>query len=328
VRDPTTTTEVDVHLINAPDVVPELSCYTTNLVACLEPDDPCVKSRLAHAVRLAVRLDGGDGDLVFSQHTRVDDSAGHAPLGYRGAANWATAAVDLEAELARSGRVLAVADTFHLPWSPAHEVAHSPHWLLLLDRRDDRWLVADHFRALTPLGAQEPFLGWLDDAALELALAPHAPWPAEIANRDRYALGAAVEPVHADSFRWVARTTGEVPAAPAANPGEWTCDLPEVLAHVSGVLAEDQTAAARYGDDLWAASRHYTYRLEVLAANGEICAEAAAAAALSWGELPKVVRFAAESAARGRPRAALLQRTFEDLLSIHEKTTTEPVTEV
>ncbi|MEV6828465.1 hypothetical protein [Amycolatopsis sp. NPDC051102] len=306
-----------MHLINAPDVVPELSCYTTNLVAYLEPDDPGVKTRLAHAVRLAVRL---DGDLVFSQHARVDDIAAHDPLGYRGAPNWARAAGELDAELARSGRVLAVADTFRLPWSPAYETAHSPHWLLLLGRRDDRWLVADHFCALTPLGAQEPFLGWLDDTALELALAPHTPWPAEIANRDRYALGAAVEPVPANLFRWLARTTSDAPA----DPGDWTCVLPEVIERVSGVLTEDETAAARYGDDLWAASRHYTYRLEVLAANGEIGAEEAAAATVSWSELPKVVRFAAASAARGKPRSGLLQRTFEDLLRTNDKTTTGP----
>ncbi|MEA5360933.1 hypothetical protein VA596_15400 [Amycolatopsis sp., V23-08] len=310
-----------MHLINAPDVVPELSCYTTNLVAYLEPGEPGVQSRLAHAVRLAVRLDGGPGDLVFSQHARVDAGAA---LGYRGAADWAAAVADLQAELTRSGRVLAVADTFHLSWSPAHEVAHSPHWLLLLGRRDGRWLVADHFRALTPLGEQEPFLGWLDDATLERALAPHTPWPPEIANRDRYALGTAVEPVHADRFRWLAPTTGR---EPVTDPGPWTRGLPEALERISAALAEDETAAARYGDDLWAASRHYTYRLEVLAANGEICAEAAAAAAVSWGELPKVVRFAAESAARGRPRAGLLRRTFDDLLHTHEKTTTEPVSE-
>lgn len=309
-----------MHLINAPDVVPELSCYTTNLVAYLEPDDPGVKTRLAHAVRLAVRLDGGCGDLVFSQHARVDGRAAHDPLGYRGATGWTQAAGALDAEITRSGRVLAVADTFHLPWSPAHEVAHSPHWLLLLGHRDGRWLVADHFCALTPLGAQEPFLGWLDDTALERALAPHGPWPAEIANRDRFALGAAVEPVHADRFRWLARTTGE---ASPDGPDGWTCVLPEVLGRISGVLAEDETAAARYGDDLWAASRHYTYRLEVLAANGEIGAEEAAAAAVSWGELPKVVRFAAASAARGRPRAGLLQRTFEDLVRTNEKTTAD-----
>lgn len=309
-----------MHLINAPDVVPELSCYTTNLVAYLEPDEPGVQSRLAHAVRLAVRLDVDPGELVFSQHARVDDGT----LGYRGAVDWEHAVAEFHAELARSGRVLAVADTFHLSWSPAYEVAHSPHWLLLLARREGRWLVADHFRALTPLGEQEPFLGWLDDATLRRALAPHAPWPAEIAHRDRYALGTAAEPTHADRFRWLARTTGE---RPVADPAAWTRGLPEALERVGAVLAEDETAAARYGDDLWAASRHYTYRLEVLAANGEICAEAAAAAAVSWGELPKVVRFAAESAARGRPRTGLLRRTFDDLLHIHEKTTTEPVSE-
>ncbi|WP_410635129.1 hypothetical protein [Amycolatopsis sp. cmx-4-83] len=310
-----------MHLINAPDVVPELSCYTTNLVAYLEVDDPGVKTRLAHAVRLAVRSDSGPGDLVFSQHTRVDDGA---PLGYFGATGWEGAAAGFHAEIAQSGRVLTVADTFHLPWSPAYEIAHSPHWLLLLARRDGRWLVADHFRALTPLGEQEPFLGWLDDATLERALAPHAPWPAEIANRDRYALGTAAEPVHADRFRWLARTTGETPAD---DPAPWTHGLPETLERVSDVLTGDETAAARYGDDLWAASRHYTYHLEVLAANGDICAEAAAAAAVSWGELPKVVRFAAESAVRGRPRAGLLRRTFDDLLRVQEKTTTEPVSE-
>ncbi|MEU5266052.1 hypothetical protein [Amycolatopsis sp. NPDC021455] len=303
-----------MHLSN----VPELSCYTTNLVAYLETDEPGAKTRFAHAVRLAV-LDGGTGDLVFSQHTRID---AQDPLGYRGAPDWASAAAGLDAELARSGRVLTVADTFHLPWSPAHETAHSPHWLLLLDRRDDRWLVADHFCALTPLGAQEPFLGWLDEPALERALTPYAPWPAEIVNRDRHALGAAVDPVHADQFRWLARTT-----APAVEPGDWICALPEVLGRVSDVLAEDETAAARYADDLWAASRHYTYRLGVLAANGEIRAEDAAAAAVCWGELPKVVRFAAESAARGRPRAGLLKRTFDDLLRAGEKTTTDPETE-
>ncbi|GAA1946255.1 hypothetical protein GCM10009837_85410 [Streptomyces durmitorensis] len=305
---------------------PQLSCYTTNLAAYLSPDLPDVRRRFAESVRLAVRTGLPPGELAFSHHTRVDTAPGLAPLTYRGAADWRRTRAGLKSELALHGRVLAVGNVRHLPWSAGYGRADAPHWLLVHDHRDACWLVADHFTALTPHGPQEPHLGWLDDDELALALTP-VPGPApEVALRDRLALGGAAEVPAPGSFRWLEREaasgdrrSGHGGAHAVPDEGTWLFHLPDVLSYVRDVLVADPTAPGRYADDLWAAGCHYTHRLTVLGESGAMSREDAATLIAAWAELPRALRFADRSAGRGRPRAGLIGAAFDRLLDATQR---------
>jgi hypothetical protein len=289
---------------------PELSCYTTALVGYLElVDGGPVRERLAEAVRLAVRT--GPGGLAFSQHRRID-RAGGWELVYRGAADWATARAALHAELRAWPAVLAVGNSRHLPWSPHHRRSDLPHWILLTGHDGRRWQVRDDFAALLPAGPQEPYRGRLDDGELRAALTPLPALPAPIANRDVHALGEAAPPPPPGQWRWLARR----PAGAARPlPGRWLHDPSAALSFLGDRLTGDGRALAEHADDLWAAARHHRHRLAVLAAVGALPAGPAEAAAASWSELPRALRFAVESAARGRPRPGVVGRAFDDVLT-------------
>ncbi|MET9845983.1 hypothetical protein [Streptomyces ossamyceticus] len=307
-----------MHLTDAPTTMPDLSCYTTNLLAYLTPHVPDVRRRLAHAVRLAVRTDLPPGELAFSHHTRIDTTDDGRRLAYHAALDWPTARRALLGLLHRDRRALAVANTRHLPWAPAHQQADAPHWLLIRDHRDGRWLLADHFSALTPHGEQKAYLGWVDDTRLAALMTP---WPhpsREAARRDGLALGETVPLPPPAHYRWLAPTTpAPAPDAGAPGPGTWTFALEPSLTHVAAVLREDPTALTRHADDLWAAARHHTYRLAYALADAALDPERAAAATVAWDALPQALRFAARSAARGRPRPGLVDRAVNHLLTAH-----------
>ncbi|MEU4129899.1 hypothetical protein [Streptomyces wuyuanensis] len=303
-----------MYLTGAPATMPDLSCYTTNLLAYLTPDVPDIRRRLAQGVRLAVRVDLPPGELAFSHHPRVDTTEDGRELAYRAAADWPTARGALLDLLHREQRVLAVGNTRHLPWAPAHGQADAPHWLLIRDHRDGRWLLADHFTALTPFGDQDPYLGWVDDTELATALTPLPHPPQEVARRDELALGRQIPVPPAGQYRWLAWAPATDDGA-APGPGTWTLDLERSLARIADVLQDDSTALARYVDDLWAAARHHTYRLAFAVADGTLHPEPAAAASVAWGELPRTLRFAAQCAARGRPRPGVVDRCIEQLLT-------------
>ncbi|MEV4443063.1 hypothetical protein AB0K09_29440 [Streptomyces sp. NPDC049577] len=298
---------------------PPLSCYTTNLVSYLEPELPEIRGDFAAAVRLAVRTDVPGGGVAFSHHERVDVTADGRGLAYRGAEGWEEARAALLAELGREGRVLAVGNTAHLPWSPAYGRAAAPHWLLVHDQRDECWLVADHFAALTPHGEQGPYLGWLDDDEMARALTPVAAPAPEVVRRDRLALGRAVPLPPEGTYRWLTRETGgRAASGPAPDEGTWLHGT-AALRHLRTVLAGDPAEAERCADDLWAAACHHAHRDTVLAAEGLIGARTAEAAAQAWSALPRSLRFAAQSAARGRPRPGLLEQAFDQLLRVTEE---------
>ncbi|MDH6113886.1 hypothetical protein P3T36_002707 [Kitasatospora sp. MAP12-15] len=290
--------------------LPRLSCYSTNLVACLEQDDPDIRRRIGHAVRLAVRTDLPAGELAFVQHTPVDATADGRTLAYRGSPEWSAARAGLITELACRDSVLAVGNTAQLSWSPGYGHPGAPHWLLLHEYRDGCWLVADHFSALTPHGEQEPYLSWLEDAELARALTPlPAPAP-EVVRRDALALGRAVQVPPPGHYRWLTRAAE--PTAP--DQAQWTTELAEALGLVHTALTAQPAAAGRYADDLWAAGRHYAHRYIVLVADDALDPRAAVNATAAWGELAKTLRFAARSAERGRPRTGVVDQAFAHLL--------------
>ncbi|MGW1196725.1 hypothetical protein ACWD4B_12925 [Streptomyces sp. NPDC002536] len=293
--------------------VPELSCYTAGLLGLLAGLRPDAPELLAQHIRLAIRTDGPDGVIAFSHHRRIDRHGGQE-LAYRGAADWPLTRTGLAAELARSGRVLAVADGARLPWAPAAEPPGAPHWLVLTDRQDDRWLVEDPFSALLPHGEHRPFRGWIADDTLRPMLTPHPAAAPEVRLRDRLALGTPVAVPADGHHRWLVYEA--VGSGTPDTDGPWVDDPGEVVEQLGERLSSDPEALARHLDDLWAAARHQCFRLSFPAVRESVGPEAAGRAAAAWEETPMTLRFAAQSAARGRPRVPLVRRAFGQLADV------------
>ena len=285
----------------------DLSCYTANLVEYLSRDDPGVRWRLAEAIRFRVRTDEPGGALAFSHHARVDRD-----LGYRSAESW----VDTRAMLAAEGRALVVTDTAHVPWSPYPAGVHGPHWILLLGRDGGRWHVVDRFSALTMYGRQRPHEGWLTDEQLRAAMTPMPSAPAAVVNRDAHALGQPVELPPATHYRWLVR----VPAVPRPEE-DWTAEGVPTLRRIAERFLASERALAEHADDLWAAGVHQRFRLGRLVERGLVGEEQARPLAQAWAKLPRSLRFAVESARRGRPRPDLVATAFDRLVVATEDMT-------
>ncbi|MHC3470951.1 hypothetical protein ACYF6T_19870 [Streptomyces sp. 7R007] len=290
--------------------ISELSCYTTNLVAYLDRDEPGAAYRLAHAVRLAVRTDLPGGGLAFSQHHRIDRTGAGWELGYRGAADWERARAGLRREASANGAVLASGNTRHMPWSSQSGTVGVPHWILLRARAHGRWHVTDHFAALLPRGEHRPHSGELTDNELRALLTPVGDrGPAAV--RDALALGEPVPVPPPGEYRWLVRQPHTVPRP---LPGSWLDEPRAVLDFLAGRVAADVPTLVDHADDLWAAARHHCHRITVLAGRGLLPEPAAGAAAERWSKLPQTLRFAAMSAQRGRPRPELVVRAFDDVI--------------
>ncbi|WBB78723.1 hypothetical protein O7606_21285 [Micromonospora sp. WMMD882] len=297
-------------------MTPPLSCYTTALVDHL---GPAAADRLADAVRLWVRFDAPDGALAFSHHDRIDDGS----LAWHGVADWATARAELADQLAEEGSVIVVGNAFHLPWSPHHRSQPVTHWFVLRERHDEGWRVSDRFTALMPAGEQRPFEGWLSDAELRAALTPLGRLDPPGTNRDTYALGTPADVDDPDRYRWL-RPTGGGPGPAGGDrgrssdgggddarwPGEWSTDPSAVLAALRDRFVVDERALSWHVDDLWAAARHHGHRL---ARHGD--PELAA----QWAQAPKALRFAADSARRGRRRVGVVAEAFDRLIELTER---------
>ncbi|MER7625335.1 hypothetical protein [Streptomyces sp. NPDC126503] len=273
-----------------------LSCYTTNLKEHLRLTDPDAERRLATGFTLSLRLDGLDGTLAFSHHDRV------APdFGYRGAHHWDDALAALRGEFARQGDVLAVASCRNLPWSPSHLARDVPHWLRLTAHDGDRWLVVDDFDALLPEGHQSPHRGWVDETQLRFLLAPLPGLDTVLHQRDVYALGGGPAWVpDPGNHRWLEHGAGRFDP----RPGDWVRGTTASLTLLRDLLPSDPEALVRHAEDLWATARHHQYLHR---------AEPEPAAA--WGELSRSLRYAAQSAARGRPRASLVRTAFDRIIT-------------
>ncbi|MEV5149961.1 hypothetical protein AB0L14_37800 [Streptomyces sp. NPDC052727] len=319
-----------------------LSCYTENLAGYLAARAPARADLTARSVRLAV--DPATGR--FSHHDRaLNNLPGGRRLAYRGAPDAEAALTGIAAELAGRGRVLVVADSGALPWLSGPADAHAPH-LVLVDGRTPGggWHVVDGFTALFSGGGhQEPFAGELSGAELTALLA----FPRGLSEvhraRNALAFGFPVPTPAHETYQWLAEeagTTGEhLPGGP------W----------LTGAAALEETARLVLGDlrgdgergvleDVWAAAQHHMFRDAHLLAAGAALSPGvrraadgvlspgegrASDAALSpeerravdattakWRELPRLLRFAANSARRGRPRPSLVTGAFADLAEL------------
>ncbi len=202
-----------------------------------------------------------------------------------------------------------MASTRNLPWSPAHGIEDTPHWIRLQGREGARWHVVDAFDALLPHGEQRPFDAWLDDDALRALLAPLPPLPAHVQARDAHALGAVEQVPPPGQFRWLSHDAD----TRVGRTGEWIDGTDEALRYLSRRFVDELDTLRRHTEDLWAASRHHQYRFAHLPA-----------VSAAWGELARSLRFAIQSAERGRPRPSLIALAFEQIL--HATTDTKELT--
>ncbi|MFI5844829.1 hypothetical protein ACIA8K_34530 [Catenuloplanes sp. NPDC051500] len=290
-----------------------LSCYTSGLAGYHAAEFAGTADRFAGSVRVAVRTDLPGEQLAFSHHRTPLD---RLPDGSR--LVWATAPPGgvveaVGAELQRHGRVLVVTDNAALPWSPAPGGgAHAPHWLLVDGRRGDDWHVVDGFSGLLPAGEQHPYAGWLGTAGLLAAMTPPPSWRAEQQRRNALAFGFWM-PTPDGGPQWLVRT--DRAAVAPGLPGEWLLDEDTVLAFLCDHVVARPDAAGTYLEDLWAVSQHRTFRYRHLG-DGE--------AVRAWADLPRALRFAVESAQRGRPRPALIRTTFDNLRRLERDRATTP----
>lgn len=275
-----------------------LSCYTTNLVEYL---GATAARRLARAIRLHVRTDLSSGDLAFSHHERIDREHGWE-LAYRGGVHWPSALDGLVTELSKHGAVLAVGNTRHLPWSPHYRSTDIPHWILLTDWDGTQWRVIDKFDAQLPSGQQSPYCGWLHEDKLRSALTLPANLDNHLLLRDEHALGTPTAVPTQCRHRWLVRQTCSERRPPA---GRWLTDPADVLEYLGDRLATDRRALVNHADDLWAAARHHCFQRTTLD-DGPTA---------DWVGLPRALRFAVESASRGRDRPGVVTAAFRRLLS-------------
>jgi hypothetical protein len=291
----------------------ELSCYTANLAVYLGDG---ALGRIARSVRLAVQTDLGDDLLAFSHHrTPVDDGR----LGYKGTDDAETALEAIAAEVERAGACLVVANTGYLDWSTAGPDGQAPHLLLVDGRRGEEWHVVDRFRALLPSngGEQRPFAGWISSAALTRGLTPIVPLPPEQRLRNRLAFGFP-RPLPEDGhYQWLERT--EHGAADRLE-GAWLTDAGAALDYLGEFWAglDRRPERRRLLDDMWAAAQHHAFRYGYLLATTEerpVLEEARR----GWRDLPMALRFAVDSAQRGRHRPTLVTRTFAALRRVESE---------
>lgn len=294
-----------------------LSCYTAALHGYLaaEWDASAV---IARSVRLAVRPDPARPELAFSHHQpSLDVLPDGSRLRYAGCPSSADAQPEVAAELARHGRVVVVVDSARLPWSVTLGGAAAPHWLLV-DGRDPRgWHVRDDFTAILPAGEQLPYQGWLNAEELTQAMTLPQRWQPVHLLRNQLAFGTplAVPPAGA---LWLHRTPGRsVPQALPAGAG-WLVGDAQVLPFLIEYASEAGPGIVGHLEDLWAAAGHrsFAYRWRLQHA-GDECDRAALEASLwQWEALPRLLRVAVESVARGRPRPSLIRSALVQLLDL------------
>jgi hypothetical protein len=287
-----------------------LSCYTGCLAAYLAGDGIDAAELLADSIRLAVRIDLPDGALAFSHHrvalNRLPDGT---ELSYA-TADAAEAIALIAEELAATGRVIVVVNNAELPWSPSYGCGPTaPHWLLVDGRCGDRWHVLDPFSGLLPSGEQEPFTGWLPtQSLLDAAIVPR-PWTPEQHRRNELAFGF---PVRMPSGPGVTCLRRSPPSDDSPLPGRWLLSYAETLPFLTAYFGEHLTRSTSVSDDVWAVAQHHAFRHHWLARQGD--SERHLAFADAWSALPQALRFATESAARGRARVGLLNTTLDYLL--------------
>jgi hypothetical protein len=186
--------------------------------------------------------------------------------------------------------------------------------------------VVDAFAGLLPGGEQRPYVGWLSTAQLTNAMLLPEHWLPEQQTRNRFAFGFPVPVPQPVGPLWLRREPPD-PDPPLRDlPGTWLVGDENVLPFLADYFAASAPEAARHLDDLWTAAAHRVFRYRWLCSrpgHPETVRQRYVAARDAWAQLPSAVRFAVDSARRGRPRPSLLRQTFVHLQQA-ERHVTEP----
>jgi len=287
-------------------VVPHLaglSCFTANLHAYLGDEAP---GAIERSVRLAVTA-GPDDLLAFSHHDpplhRLPDGT---ELAYQVASRGEFGAAVLD-EVARYGRVLAVADAAHLPWSVTPR--RTPHWVLIDGvGRAGRWHVVDRFTALSDHGRQEPFDGWIEPAAVAEAVSFAArPWDATHRRRLELAFGTRRPLPTSRGALWLRRSAPPAESLRTRRDGRRWLVGGDALAELATRFVERPLAAAIILDDVWAAAGHHAF---AYADRAQRAGVDRAAALDATGDAGRTCR-GSRTSSLSRPGAAGRDRDFD-----------------
>lgn len=303
-----------------PLVVPDyqgLTCYTANLAAYLDGEFDG-RALLANSVHMAVRVDLPEPRLAFSHHrvplNRLPDGSS---LRYRAARDVESALAGVEAQVHRHGRCIVLVDNSRLPWSPAHDSGRAaPHWLLVDGLGAAGWHVRDEFTGLLPEGEQTAFTGWMSADELARAMAAQE-WTAEQRTRNDLACGFPLEWTGMPGRAWLERTREPV-RPPAPLPGRWAVGYRTALPVLADRLTRSTEAVTLHLDDCWALTGHrrFALRHRWAAVDPEDHVRIGLEhAAQRWAALPRALRFAAESAQRGRPRPRVVEQVFAGVIA-------------
>ncbi|MFI1994574.1 hypothetical protein [Actinoplanes sp. NPDC020271] len=300
------------------------TCLTVNLMTYLSATEADPDGRVARSVRLAVRTDEPGGLLAFSHHRY---SLGHLSdgrrLAYRAAQDTATLVRELREQSRRDSGVLIVTYAGAMPWSLADRNDSAPHLVRVTAAADDHWQVDDAFSALLPAGRQEPFRGRITTTELIRSMSAPRELEPEQLLRLTHAFGDTTVVPGEHRFLWVAPEDADrQPQMP--EPPSWSTGLPEVLTYLSGFFCAlpEHPQRERHIDDLWAAAQHHAVRYTHLLDEHDLGAEdrdRAEQALIAWTNLPMSLHFAADSARRGRPRAALVRTAFAAIADAEDR---------
>ncbi|MEV5599410.1 hypothetical protein [Streptomyces sp. NPDC052496] len=297
-----------------------LSCYTSAVLAYLAREDATAHARVAHATRLAIRPAAPPGPPAFRHHdTALDRLPDGTALRPRGARQLGPALEALAEEIEAYGQVLFTADAARLPWAPPGRPP-APHFLVATGHRGGQWYLDDHFSGLFPDGHEQvPFSGWVSSADMAALFTTDDSFTPVQRRRGREVFGRTAAAPPEGSRQWFIRV-----------PAHGTDDGPDddgwitapdrvgnrLKEHLDAVCAQEGEPAVL--EDLWAAARHHRYKYRYfLAAPGQDPPpereHALRRAESCWSGLPKTMRFAVNSARRGRPRTSLVDTTLRDL---------------
>ncbi|WP_258177337.1 hypothetical protein [Streptomyces solincola] len=139
-------------------------------------------------------------------------------------------------------------------------------------------------------------------------------------TRSTLAFGFPVDPPPHETYQWLAEEQGA--SAEQLPGGPWLTGA-AALEETARLLLADLSDGGSRGvlEDAWAAAQHHLFRdVHLLDSAGVDLSpperQAVADTTIKWRELPRLLRFAANSARRGRPRPSLITGAFTALAEL------------
>lgn len=297
-----------------------LSCYTAAFHEYLSAEWDA-NSVLARSIRLAVNDPARplEGPVPFSHHEpALDRLPDDSVLVYRSDPTVIGALGCIRDQVEQHGRAIVVVDSGRLPWSVARGDVHRPHWVVVDGLQGSRWHVRDPFAAPLPdHGHQLPFTGWVEGDDLATMIESPRPSDSSTALRNDLAMGREISaPLGAPTWLERHRPPRHNSIEPLSH--EWVVGTQASLTVLADRFRDDNPRPFLQAEDLWAVAGHHIFALRWQLERERNIPEAddpRRVALDRWITLPRTMRVALESHARGRPRLGLVR---ESLLRLAE----------